>query len=93
MMMHGKNMCFVCWIACVLVVIGALNWGLVGLGWLVGGGADWNVVHLLLSQWMWLEAVVYILVGLAGLYKLFAYSMCCGKCCEKCANPQLMKKM
>ena len=90
MMMHGKHMCPVCFLACLLVVIGALNWGLVGLGWLVGGGANWNVVNLLVGKWMAVEAVIYILVGVAGLYKLFVYSMCCGKCCEKCAHP--MKK-
>ncbi|HVV15451.1 MAG TPA: DUF378 domain-containing protein [Candidatus Paceibacterota bacterium] len=56
-------------IATLLLVVGALNWGLVGLGWLVGG-ADWNVVHLLLGAWMQVEAVVYVLVGLAGVWAL-----------------------
>ena len=77
--MFGKNCCTFCGLACALMIIGALNWGLVGLGWLLGGGANWNVVNLVLGQWMWLEAVVYILVGLAGLYKLFMYPKCCGK--------------
>jgi uncharacterized membrane protein YuzA (DUF378 family) len=90
MKLEGKHMCPVCMLAAILVLIGALNWGLVGLGWFFGG-ADWNVVHLLLGKWATLEAVVYVLVGLAAVYKLFAYPMCCGKCCEKCANP--MKKM
>lgn len=83
MMMHGKTMCALCWVACVLLIVGALNWGLVGLGWLFGG-ADWNVVHMIFGQWMKVEAVVYVLVGIAGIYKLFFYSMCCGKCdCKK----------
>ncbi len=56
-------------VACLLVTVGALNWGLVGLGWLAGG-ADWNLVHMLLGKWMQVEAVVYVLVGLAGVYKL-----------------------
>ncbi|HVU79891.1 MAG TPA: DUF378 domain-containing protein [Candidatus Paceibacterota bacterium] len=56
-------------IATLLLVIGALNWGLVGLGWLVGG-ADWNVVHMLLGAWMQVEAIVYVLVGLAGVWAL-----------------------
>lgn len=67
-------------VVCVLVVVGALNWGLVGLGWLVSG-ADWNVVHMLLGKWMKLEAVVYVLVGLAGVYKLVMCSKCCGSSC------------
>jgi uncharacterized membrane protein YuzA (DUF378 family) len=53
--------------ATLLVVVGALNWGLVGLGWLMGG-ADWNAVHMLLGSWQTLEAVVYLLVGVAGVW-------------------------
>lgn len=67
-------------VACALVTVGALNWGLVGLGWLAGG-SDWNVVHMLLGQWMKVEAVVYVLVGLAGVYKLAMCSKCCGGNC------------
>ncbi|MES2203556.1 MAG: DUF378 domain-containing protein [Patescibacteria group bacterium] len=53
----------------ILVVIGALNWGLVGLGWLAGG-ADWNVVHMILGFNLQLEAIVYVLVGLSGIWML-----------------------
>jgi len=55
------------WIDCtadVLVVIGAVNWGLVGLG-------GWNVVNLLLGRVAWLESLVYVLVGLSGLYMAY----------------------
>jgi uncharacterized membrane protein YuzA (DUF378 family) len=71
-------------VACLLVTIGALNWGLVGLGWLVNG-SDWNVVHMILGQWMKVEAIVYILVGLAGVYKIVSCSgsSCgCGSSCK-----------
>ena len=55
--------------ATILVVVGAVNWGLVGLGWLVGGGANWNVVNMLLgSLGVTVEAVVYILIGAAGVW-------------------------
>ncbi|MES2006781.1 MAG: DUF378 domain-containing protein [Patescibacteria group bacterium] len=50
-----------------LAVIGAVNWGLVGAGWLAGN-ADWNVVHMLLGGSAQVEAVVYVLVGLSGLW-------------------------
>lgn len=53
----------------ILVVVGALNWGLVGLGWLMGN-ADWNVVHMVLGSSMQLEAIVYVLVGLSGVWML-----------------------
>jgi uncharacterized membrane protein YuzA (DUF378 family) len=52
-------------IACVLVIVGALNWGLVGIGGFMG--ADWNVVHMLLGAWPQVEWLVYVLVGIAGL--------------------------
>lgn len=78
--MFGK-MCGLCSLACALVVIGALNWGLVGLHMLLNGGAvGWNVVGLLLGSWPMVEAIVYLLVGIAGIYKLFFFRKCCGKC-------------
>jgi uncharacterized membrane protein YuzA (DUF378 family) len=48
-----------------LVFVGALNWGLVGLGGFFGG--DWNVVNAILGNWGWLENLVYLLVGLAAI--------------------------
>ena len=48
------------------MVVGGINWGLVGLGMLMG--SDWNVVHMILGQWMMLEAIVYVLVGLSALW-------------------------
>ncbi len=62
--------CGVSKLAWILLIIGGLNWGLVGLGWLFGS-RDWNVVHMILGQWMWLEAVVYLLVGIAAIASLF----------------------
>lgn len=57
------------WASLILVIIGALNWGLVGLGMLLD--ANWNLVDLLLGWSPLLEALVYLLVGLAGLYVLY----------------------
>ena len=51
----------------ILLVVGGLNWGLVGLGsWL--GGADWNVVHMVLGSWPMVESLVYVLVGLSAVW-------------------------
>ena len=47
-----------------LVTVGALNWGLVGL-------ANMNLVELLFGTWPALVQIVYILVGLAGVYSLW----------------------
>lgn len=49
-------------IATILVVIGALNWGLVGL-------FDFNLVHLLFGDSI-LARIVYIVVGLAGIWEI-----------------------
>lgn len=64
------------WISMLLVVVGALNWGLVGAGMWAGVGMDWNVVAILLGSFPTIEALVYVLVGVAGLYELyFAYQL------------------
>lgn len=52
-----------------LVVVGAVNWGLVGLGALLGGG-NWNVVEMLLGSMPALVNLVYVLVGLSGVWML-----------------------
>lgn len=50
-------------IANILVIVGALNWGLVGL-------LDLNVVNVVLGSVAGLEKIVYILVGLSGVLLL-----------------------
>ncbi len=51
-------------LAWVLVVVGALNWGLVG-------GFDFNLVEKLVGKWPVVVKVVYVLVGLSALVSLF----------------------
>ncbi|MBC8434892.1 DUF378 domain-containing protein [archaeon] len=48
----------------VLVIIGGINWGLVGIS------RSWNIVSLLFGSVMWLESLVYILVGLAAIWSI-----------------------
>jgi len=52
------------WIAYILVVIGAVNWGLMGIN------ASWNVVGSIFSFNDIVLRIVYILVGLSGLWVL-----------------------
>lgn len=66
----------------VLLIVGGLNWGLVGAGMLMG--SDWNVVHMLLGGWPMVEGIVYVLVGLAAIFKLVGCR--CKKCMEECAT-------
>lgn len=72
MMMKGMKMCGIHKVAGALVIVGALNWGLVGL-------LKFNLVMTLLGAWPLAERLVYVLVGASALAMLFA-----GKCCAKC---------
>ena len=62
----------------ILLIVGGLNWGLVGVG--MFADSDLNVVHMLLGSWGTVEAIVYVLVGLAALMKIF------GCKCKKCMS-------
>lgn len=80
----SRGLCGLCGTAMVLVIIGALNWGLVG----IGGFADsnWNVVNLLLGGYPTIEWIVYILVGIAGLWSILSWSKCCMSNCSRPMN-------
>lgn len=58
-------------VAMVLLVIGGLNWGLIGLGGFMN--ADWNVVAMILGSIPVLLNLVYLLVGLSGLYLAYKW--------------------
>ena len=49
------------WLALVLVVIGSLNWGLVGI-------FDFDLVSTLFGDMSGLTRVIYVIVGLAAIY-------------------------
>lgn len=52
------------WIALVLVLVGALNWGLVGF-------FEFDLVAFIFGSMEALARVVYSLVGLASIYMAF----------------------
>ncbi|HEX8966186.1 MAG TPA: DUF378 domain-containing protein [Patescibacteria group bacterium] len=60
----------------ILVIVGALNWGLVGL-------FRFNLVMALFGSWPTVEQIVYILVGLAGVYLIFTHGRDCKMCMGK----------
>lgn len=60
------------WVAYVLVVVGALNWGLIGAFRI-------DLVQATLGGSPTLVQLVYILVGLSGLYTLYKMTMMKGK--------------
>jgi uncharacterized membrane protein YuzA (DUF378 family) len=54
-------------LAYFLVIIGGLNWGLVGL-------MDLNLVEMVFGDVSVLEQVVYVLVGLSAVWLLVDYT-------------------
>lgn len=52
------------WVTVILVVVGGLNWGLVGF-------ANYNLVDSLLGAGSSMSILVYDLVGLSALYLVF----------------------
>ena len=63
-----KNMSALNWLVFALVVIGGLNWGLVGF-------FSFDLVATIFGDMSIVSRVIYALVGLAALYKLFAVFM------------------
>ncbi len=57
----------------ILLVVGGLNWGFVGIGMLIG--SDWNIVKMIVGSWPTLEAIVYVLVGVAAVYKIYGWAV------------------
>jgi uncharacterized membrane protein YuzA (DUF378 family) len=55
------------WLAMVLVIVGGLNWGLVG-------AFDFNLVTAILGEGSMLARIVFILVGLSAVYLVFTAS-------------------
>ncbi|MEK7531923.1 MAG: DUF378 domain-containing protein [Patescibacteria group bacterium] len=56
----------------ILVVVGALNWGLSAIGY--------NVVEMLLGGWPTILQAVYILVGLSAIVEIATHKKTCRMC-------------
>lgn len=65
-------------IAFLLTLVGALNWGLIGIS------PDLNIVKLLLGAWPLAERAVYLLVGLSAVWLAFThFTGDCRSCVHK----------
>lgn len=62
-------------VAFSLVIVGAVNWGLIGL-------FGYNLVNMIFAG-MGLENIVYILVGASGVYIAFGHMNDCKICSKK----------
>lgn len=63
-------------VAFLLVIVGALNWGLVGL-------LDFNLVEMLLGSMPMAVQVVYVLVGASAVYIAATHKQDCKVCGSK----------
>lgn len=52
--------------ALTLTIIGAINWGLIGIFRL-------DLVNLIFGNMTWISRIIYALVGISGLYLLTLY--------------------
>lgn len=59
--------------AYALVIVGALNWGLVGL-------FNFNLVMAIFGTWPMIERLIYILVGLSAIYEAMIHMSYCKYC-------------
>jgi uncharacterized membrane protein YuzA (DUF378 family) len=60
-------------IAFILLIIGGLNWLLVGI-------FGWDVGQLFGGQMAIVSRIIYILVGLAAINEIFTHKALCRKC-------------
>lgn len=60
----------------LLVIVGALNWGLIGL-------FNFNLVNMIFGSMGGIENIVYILVGVAAVYSVYEHKQVCMICSGK----------
>jgi len=63
-----KQLSVLDWVALILVIIGAVNWGLVGL-------FSFDLVAAIFGSMSILSRIIYDLVGVAGIYLIFILGM------------------
>lgn len=68
-----KQACPLCKVVGIIAIIGAINWGLVGV-------ANVNLVDSVFGSGSVLSRIVYGLVGLSGLALLASFFMVCPAC-------------
>ena len=73
--MTGTKCCPICKLVGLLVIIGALNWGAIGV-------MNVNYVEKLLGAYPMALKVLYIAVGVAGLMKLVMCFKACPCSCK-----------
>ena len=76
-----KNLNALDWIAIILLIVGGLNWGLVGI-------FSFDLVAAIFGDMSLISRIVYILVAISGIYILFSL----GKLAKRQLNFNLKKE-
>lgn len=67
-------------IASLLLILGGLVWGCVGV-------ADYNPIMYIFVAQLKVQHLIYILIGLAAIWKIIFFKRCCCGC-SSCCNKQ-----
>ena len=65
------------WICLILIIIGGINWGLIGI-------FGFNLVAAIFGAWPIVERIIYIIVGIAAIIMIFVACRHCGRKCTSC---------
>ena len=71
----------------ILIIVGALNWGILGLTALFGN--PFNLVDAIFGSAPVLEDVIYVLVGLSAIFDLCVHKKMCACCSGNGAKPMM----
>ena len=74
-----KNLCGLCKLVGLIVIIGAINWGLVAV-------FNFNLVARIFGDMTVAARVVYGVIGVSGLMMLFSYFRTCPACKSKMSS-------
>ena len=73
MIYNNRNCNVIDWVAFVLVVIGALNWGLFG-------AFHFDLVARIFGDWSVVARIIYDVIGLAALWMIYVAYRCRDNC-------------
>ena len=72
-------------VAFLLLVVGGINWLLIG-------AFDFNLVAKIFGNWPTLVSIIYVLVGLSAVYELITHKSSCKMCSiDKCVPADCTK--
>jgi len=67
-----KELGVLAWVAVVLVIVGGLNYGLVGF-------FDYNLIEAVFGKVSVVTRIVYAFIGVAAIWMIYFMSRCCPK--------------